>query len=443
MATKLTKATWGAFIGSSIEWYDFFIYGTASALIFNQLFFPEGNPVLNTVLSLLTFAAGFLARPIGAMIFGYYGDRLGRKNTFIVTLLVMGVATVAIGLLPTYETIGMAAPILLVLLRVIQGIGVGGEWGGSILVTIENAPPKKRAFFGVAPQLGSPMGTIMANGAFFLVATLPEEQLLSWGWRVPFLASSVLIIVALILRMSLGETDDFAKQAAAHGVSKNPVKEVLTQAWGRVLLVAGARLFELSGFTIATVFVATYVVNSLGGERADVLAGVFWGGVAELVALPVFALLMLRVRAKSMIYAGAILGILISFPFFMLLNLNTSTAIIAAMVMWFPVISIPFAAYPTVFAELFPSSIRYTGISLGYQAVSLFSGFVPVLLVSLYAFTGSWISIPIFTALTAVVSIGCVIAMRRVKVETRSSLERQAAVSAQELLTAEGRHHEG
>lgn len=415
MATQLTKSTWGAFLGSAVEWYDFFLYGTASALIFNKIFFSSNlDPTAASILSLLTFAAGFLARPLGAVIFGHLGDTIGRKNTFVITLLIMGVSTVLIGFLPTYSQVGLAAPLMLLTLRIIQGIGVGGEWGGAVLVTIENAPPKWRAFFGVAPQLGSPAGTIMANGAFFLVALLPEEDLLSWGWRIPFWASSILILIGLVVRFTVGETEEYSSNISKEGKSSNPVGEVLTQAWGRILLVAGSRLFELTGFTVATVFIATYVVNDLHGNRSDALQGVFWGGVAELITLPLFAVAMLKFKAEHVIYTGALLGIIMSFPFFILINQNTSFYIWLAMVMWFPIVSLPFAAYPTVFARLFPSSIRYSGISIGYQTVALFSGFVPAFLTWLYATSGSWISIAVFVSLTAVVSLCCTLAMTKI-----------------------------
>nr|WP_244954202.1 MFS transporter [Spelaeicoccus albus] len=408
----MTKASIGAFLGSTIEWYDFFIYGTASALIFNRVFFDELDSAIGTLLSMLTFAVGFLSRPVGALIFGHIGDRYGRKRAFSLSLLVMGSATVAIGLLPTSHQIGGFAAIVLVSVRVIQGIGVGGEWGGAALVMTETAPPKWRAFFGVVPQMGSPMGTILSNVAFVLVAMLPESEMYSWGWRVPFLASAVLIVIGFVIRRSLDETEAYKEQVKEFGVAKNPIKEAVIAAWGRILLVAGSRIFELSGFTVATVFVVRYVVGELDGSEGNVLTGVIWGGVAELVTLPVFALVMLKFRPKSLIYWSVVLGLIYAIPFFLLININQAWSLILAMVIWFPIISMPFAAYPTLFADLFDSRIRYTGVSLGFQLVGIFSGFAPAMVTGLFIATGNWLSVAFFIVGTALTTLVCVLAMQ-------------------------------
>ncbi|MEB4615488.1 MFS transporter [Leucobacter sp. M11] len=433
MKSTLTKASVGAFLGSTIEWYDFFIYGTASALIFNRVFFEQVDPALGTLLSMLTFAVGFLARPLGAVIFGHIGDRYGRKRAFTSSLLVMGIATVAIGLLPSSHQIGGFAAVLLVTVRIVQGIGVGGEWGGAVLVMTENAPPKWRAFFGVVPQLGSPMGTILSNGAFILVALLPEDDMYAWGWRVPFLVSAVLIVLGYVIRRTMDETEGYKEAVAEHGIAKHPVKEAVASAWGRILLVAGSRVFELTGFTVATVFVVSYVSGTLQGDKGQVMTAVIWGGVAELITLPVFAVLMLKIRPKSLIYWAVALGIAYVIPFFLLININEAWSIILAMLLWFPIISMPFAAYPTLFGDLFDSRIRYSGISLGFNLVGIFSGFAPAMVTGLFLATGSWLSVAIFLGGTAVVTLVCVLAMQTPMI--RSGVERDRARIAARIVT--------
>ena len=425
MNRNLTRATLGAFLGSSIEWYDFFIYGTASALIFNRVFFNDLDPGLGTLFSLLTFAVGFLARPLGAVIFGHIGDRHGRRVAFTWSLLVMGAATVAVGLLPDATQIGSIAAVLLVCLRIIQGIGVGGEWGGSVLVVTENAPLRWRAFFGVAPQMGSPVGTIMANGAFILVAMLPEEDMLSWGWRIPFLVSALLIVVGYVIRRTVEETDDFTSATADGGTTEFPIKEAIVSAWGRILLVAGSRILELTGFTVATVFLVGYVTTTLGGEARNVTSAVLWGGVAELIVLPIYAGIMLKYRPKSLIYWAVGLGVLYVTPFFMLVNINEAWSITLAMIIWFPIISLPFAAYPTLFAELFDERIRYSGMSLGFNLVGIFSGFAPAIVTGLYLATGSWWSIAGFLAAGMAVTLLCVLLMQTPYI--KAGLERDRA----------------
>lgn len=408
---KITKSSVGTLLGSTIEWYDFFIYGTASALVFNKIFFAQLSPALGTVLSLLTFAVGFLSRPIGAIVFGHVGDRYGRKTAFTWSLLIMGLASVAIGVLPTSGAVGGWIAVVLVCLRIVQGVGVGGEWGGATLYMTENASPRWRAFFGVVPQLGSPLGTILSNGIFLMVASLPEEQLYSWGWRIPFLLSLVLVIVGFVIRLTLDETEDF-KSIDNKTEAAFPLKEIVVHAWGRILLVSGSRLLELTGFTIATVFVLSYVSGTLGGSKSEVTSSVVWGGVAELVTLPIFAIIMLRVKPKHLIYWAGGLIIVYSIPFFLLININTGASFIIAMIIWFPIISLPFAAYPTLFSDLFDTRIRYSGMSIGYNLVGIVSGFAPAIASALYAATQSWWGVACMMMFAGAVSVVSVMMMQ-------------------------------
>ncbi|KAA9159066.1 MHS family MFS transporter [Amycolatopsis acidicola] len=416
MSSNLAKATVGAFFGSCVEWFDFFIYGTASALFFGTLFFPETDPAVGTVLSLLTFAVGFLARPLGGILFGHMGDRIGRKNTFVVTLALMGTSTFLIGVLPTYGSIGIWAPIILVCLRILQGLGVGGEWGGSILMTVENAPSKWRAFFGILPQLGSPVGTIMANGSFSALALMDKDALQSWGWRIPFLASAVLIIIGFVIRLGVGETEEFKAETEETGKSKSPVKEVFTQAWGRVLLVAGSRLYEATFFTVATVFVVGYATGKLGVEKPVVLNSILYGGIAEVIALPIFGLLLFKAKPRTLLQFGALTGALAIFPFFLLIEGGNPVLIALAMIVTFFLGTASWAAYPTLFADVFPSRIRYTGISVGFQAATIFSGFAPSVVSYLSIAAGNtWWPVAIFVMITALVSSGCAFVLGRIK----------------------------
>lgn len=423
MSSNLTKATVGAFFGSSVEWFDFFIYGTASALFFGTLFFPDSDPAVATVLSLLTFAVGFLARPIGGILFGHMGDRIGRKNTFVVTLILMGASTFLIGVLPTYDSIGIWAPIMLVCLRICQGLGVGGEWGGAVLMTLENAPSKWRAFFGVLPQMGSPVGTILANGSFAALALMDRDALYSWGWRIPFLASAVLIIIGLVIRIGVEETEAFTADVKQTGKSESPVKEVFTKAWGRVLLVAGSRLYEATFFTVATVFVVGYATNNLDVGKPTILNSILYGGVAELFFLPLFGLLMFRMKPSTLLQVGTLAGAAFAVPFFMLISTGSTFAIAVAMVVGFIIVTATWASYPTLFSDVFPSKIRYTGISVGFQTATIFSGFAPSMVAFLsISAGGSWWPVAVFVMATALVSSLCGFILGRLKPAAEESI---------------------
>ncbi len=303
-----------SFIGTTIEWYDFLLYGTAAALVFNRLFFPSIDPALGTLAALGTFATGYFARPLGAIIFGHFGDTRGRKAMLFLTLLLTGIATVLVGALPTYEQIGALAPVLLVLLRLCQGIGLGGEWGGAVLLAVEHAPDNKRGFYGSWPQLGAPAGLLLANIIFLAVSGLPEQQLFSWGWRIPFLLSVILVVVGLIVRRAIAESPAFAQIKEARAESKRPLLEVLRSHPRAVLLTAGARSAEIGFLNILSVFILSYATQSLGLPRPAVIGAVLVVIVAVGPAIPIAAALSDRFGRRRVYLLTALFATLVAVP---------------------------------------------------------------------------------------------------------------------------------
>jgi MHS family shikimate/dehydroshikimate transporter-like MFS transporter len=374
-ANEAVKATTSSLIGSTIEWYDFHIYGLTAALVFPALFFPGSDPLIATIQSLATFTLGFIARPVGGVIFGHFGDKIGRKSILAITLFLMGFATFTIGLLPTYETIGVWAPVLLIALRLLQGIAVGGEWGGAILVTFEHAPENKRGFYGSFPQMGGPLGLLIATSAFAIVSTLPESQFLSWGWRVPFLASILLVTVGLFIRLKLQETPEFEKVKESRKVAKTPILEVLKFHKREVFQVMGARFAESGTYFIFSVFVLTYTTTQLGLPRSVAVSGVMIATVLEVITIPLFGLLSDKIGRRPVYMGGAIFTALFAFPFFWLLDTETTPLIWLAVVLGLAIgHAAMYGPQAAFFSEMFGANVRYSGISLGYQLSSIFAG---------------------------------------------------------------------
>jgi MHS family shikimate/dehydroshikimate transporter-like MFS transporter len=374
--SSITQVALASFIGTAIEWYDFFLYGTAAALVFNKLFFPTSEPLTGTLLAFGTAAVGFVARPLGGIVFGHYGDKIGRKTMLSLSLLIMGVATCLIGLLPTYASLGTGAAILLVVLRLAQGFGLGGEWGGAVLMAVEHAPKHKRGFYGSWPQMGAPAGLLLANGVFFLVSgNLSDAEFLSWGWRVPFLLSSLLVIVGLFIRLRLAESPAFSKVKETGAESKMPIMEVLVRYPKNILLAMGARFAENGFFYILTVFVLTYATEKLKVERSTVLTGVLIATGFHLFAIPMFGALSDRLGRRPVYMLGAIFSGLFAFPFFWLLDTREPALIWTAIAIG---VAIGHAAMygpqASFFSELFGTRVRYSGASLGYQLASVFAG---------------------------------------------------------------------
>ena len=371
---SVRRVVLASFIGTTIEWYDFFIYGTAAALVFNRLFFPEFDDLTGTMFSYATFALGFFARPIGGIVIGHYGDRLGRKTMLVTTLTMMGVATFLIGVLPTYETAGIAAPILLVVLRFVQGLGVGGEWGGAVLMAVEHGHRGRRGLYGSWVQAGVPVGLLMATAVFAVFSSLPDEQFVAWGWRVPFLLGIVLLGVGMFIRVRIMESPLFANLKSKQPMPSLPVLEVLRKHPGNVLLAMGARFAENASFYIFSIWVISYGTKTLHLPQNTILTGVWLAAAVQFFAIPTFGLLSDRVGRRPVYLGGAVFLILFAFPFFWLVNTQVSYLIWLAIILGLVGHSAMYGPQAAFFSELFGTNVRYTGASLGYQVASPLAG---------------------------------------------------------------------
>jgi MHS family shikimate/dehydroshikimate transporter-like MFS transporter len=384
------KVALASLIGTSIEWYDFFLYGTAAALVFNKLFFPTFDPLVGTIAAFATFAVGFIARPIGGIVFGHYGDRLGRKNMLYLTLLIMGLATAAIGLLPTYATLGVWSPVLLVAMRLAQGFGLGGEWGGAVLMAVEHAPPSRRGFYGSWPQVGAYIGLLLSTLVFRYVSKLPEADFLAWAWRVPFLLSFLLVVVGLWIRMKVAESPVFEKVKQQKHEAKMPIVEVLKKHPKNMLLAAGARFAENGLFYVFTTFALTYVSAQLRVDRVIALNGLLIASFVSVFLAPMWGALSDRIGRRPVYIWGAVACGLLAFPFFAMLATRQPGVIWLALVL---PISLGHAAMygpqASFFSELFSARLRYSGASLGYQLASVFAGGLsPLIATGLLAWSG-------------------------------------------------------
>ena len=372
---KNKKVLIASLTGSAIEWFDYFLYGTAAALVFNKIFFPMVDPVIGLILSYLSFSLTFFIRPIGGVLFAHIGDRIGRKKTLVLTLSLMGGATVMIGLLPTYEMIGLWAPVLLILMRIIQGMGIGGEWGGALLLAYEYAPEKRKGFFGSIPQAGVTIGMLMATFIVSLMTLFSEEDFLSWGWRIPFLLSSVLVLLGLWIRKDIDETPDFQKVKASGQVAKAPLRDTLKHHWREVLIAAGLKVVETAPFYIFSTFVVSYATSTLTYQKSQALEAVTLGALVATIMIPLMGLLSDKVGRQRM-YAISVfvLGLFIV-PWFMLLNTGNTWGIVLATVIAFGVLWAPVTAVlGTLCSEIFSANVRYTGITLGYQLGAALAG---------------------------------------------------------------------
>ncbi|MFY3856949.1 MFS transporter [Achromobacter xylosoxidans] len=362
-------------MGTTIEWYDFFLYGTAAALIFNKIFFPSFDPLTGTLAAFATYSVGFFARPLGGVIFGHYGDRIGRKSMLLITLLLMGVPTILIGLIPSYEQIGYWAAVLLVLMRFLQGIAVGGEWGGAVLMAVEHAPQGKKGFFGSLPQAGVAPGLILSSLAMGAVAGLPEQDMLSWGWRLPFLASVVLLAVGWFIRVKVAESPDFEQMRDKGAKVEVPVAAVLRHHRRALWTVVGARLAEVTWFYTVVTFSLAYATGTLGIPRAVMLDATIWGAALALFSMPLFGMLGDRIGHKWVFMAGAV-GILACAPlFFQLLATGQTGWIIVAVCLAVGLVyACLYGPEGTLFSSQFPAEVRYSGISLAVQVSGAIGG---------------------------------------------------------------------
>ncbi len=406
---SIRKVALASFIGTAIEWYDYFLYGTAAALVFPVLFFPESDPTTGTLLSLATFGVGFASRPLGGVIFGHFGDRIGRKAMLVTTLLIMGVATALIGFLPTYGQVGILAPILLVVLRIFQGFGVGGEWGGAVLMAVEHSPEGRRGFYGSWPQMGVPAGLLLGTVALYVFTLLPEEQFLAWGWRIPFLFSVALIAVGLYIRLAVSESPAFRRVQESNTEAPMPIVDVFRTHLKEVLIAMGLRVAENGAFYVFSVFVLTYGTESLGLSRTTILTATLVAAAVELFAVPFFGALSDRLGRRPVYLFGAVFTLVFAFPFFWLMNTESVFLIVVAVVLSLAVgHAAMYGPQGAFFSELFGTRVRYSGASTGYQLASIFAGALsPLIAVALLAAFG-WPAVAIQLGVMALITIAAV-----------------------------------
>jgi metabolite-proton symporter len=414
-AREMRKVALASSIGNTIEYYDFGLYAVATALVFNKIFFPTGNALIGSLAAFVTFFVGYCARPLGGILFGHFGDRVGRKIALLITMTIMGVGTFAIGLVPSYDKIGIAAPILLVVLRAAQGIGIGGEYGGGMVMAIEHAPPKQRGFYSALVHVGVPAGLvlpiILLGG---LSASLSEHDFLSWGWRIPFLLSILLVGLGLFIRRQISETPAFQRLKAEGKTSAVPVLEAIRDHRSNVLFGIVAKIAESGLFNIYAVFAITYCVSKLGLPRQVALNGVLIGAVFECIALPLFGALADRIGRRTVYLGGLIFQGLFAYPFFMMLNTGQPMLIYAALALGLAIgHGSVYGAQGAFFSELFPARIRYSGLSLVQQIGAILGGGLsPLIATTLFAAYGSTTAVVYYMAGVALLSALCALGLR-------------------------------
>jgi metabolite-proton symporter len=408
------RAVFASTIGTSIEWYDFFLYGTAAALIFPKLFFPGSEPFVGTLQSFTTQFVGFAARPIGGAIFGHFGDRIGRKATLVTTLLLMGIATFLIGCLPGHATLGVLAPVLLVLLRIAQGIGVGGEWGGSVLLSMEWGTRERRGLMASMPQLGVPIGLLLSTGVFKLMAAIAGDSFDDWGWRVPFLLSIVLVGIGLYVRLRVLESPEFNEMRQRDEVVRMPVWEAIRRHPREILTAALVRMSEQAPFYLFITFVLTYGTKKLGLSQNTLLSYTMVAAAVGLVSVPLFGWLSDRI-GRRLVYGIGIVGIAVyAFPYFGLLNTKTPALVLLAIVLSLVFHDIQYGPQAALIAESFGGNVRYSGAGIGYHLASVIAGGpAPLIATAILQHTGSSTWISLYLIGCAVVAMIALIAMPR------------------------------
>lgn len=402
-------------VGSSIEWFDYFLYGTMAALVFNQLFFVSEDPTVGLILAYASFALSFFIRPFGGVIFSHIGDRIGRKKTLVLTLSLMGAATFAMGILPTYQAIGVAAPILLITLRLIQGLGIGGEWGGALLLATEYAPAEHRGLFGSIPQMGVTIGMVMGTLALWIMNLLPEAAFMSWGWRVPFIFSALLVIFGLWIRKGIDETPEFKAVQESGEMPKLPIVDTLRYYWREVLITIGAKVVETAPFYIFSTFIVSYATTNLGFSRSATLGAVMIATILTTILIPIMGSLSDRMGRKKMYIAGTVAMMAFAFPYFWLIHQGSVLLLVVATVIGLGVIWAPITAVlGTMFSEIFDAKVRYTGVTLGYQVgAAVAGGTAPLVATALLsAFENSYVPVALYIMFTAAVSLVAIWAVK-------------------------------
>ncbi len=379
----LRRVVVSALVGATIEWYDFFLYGVVAGIVFNKLYFPAADPVVATLLAYTTFAVGFVTRPLGGLVFGHFGDRIGRKSMLIITLMIMGIATFLIGLVPTYDQIGLAAPLLLLLLRVFQGIGLGGEWGGAVLMAYEYAPKEKRGFYSSLPQIGLAIGLCMASGVVALLSSiLTDQQFLAWGWRIAFLISGAMVGVGLYIRLNVQETPEFSAVKARNEELRMPFMDLIRRYPGNVLKGMGARYIDGVFFNIFAVFSIGYLTSTIKISRTQALLGVMASALVMIVTIPYFGRLSDRIGRTKVYMWGSIITALSAFPAFWMMTHSGGNVMLIWLAIVIPLGFLFASIYgpeAALFCDLFDAKVRYTGISFVYQFSGIFaSGITPL-----------------------------------------------------------------
>jgi MHS family shikimate/dehydroshikimate transporter-like MFS transporter len=403
------KVAMASLIGTTVEWYDFFLFGTAAALVFPELFFSDLSPASGLLASLASFGVGFVARPLGGAIVGHFGDRVGRKKMLVLTLLFMGGATVAMGLLPDFTAIGILAPILLVALRFIQGLSVGGEWAGAALMAVEHAPQGRRGFFGSWPMVGTPAGLVLSTAAFAAVGLLPNDAFLSWGWRLPFLLSAVLIVVGLVVRLRIIESPVFAQVVDEGRTDRLPIKTVFVSHWRSVIGAAGLLLSINTVFYLVTILSLSWATTELGVPRSTFLGAILVAGVGMCFSVPLVGALSDKIGRRTTFGIGIGIVIVMAFPLFMMIQSGSVPLIYLGVFIMMALAHCLMAGHiPALFSEMFPPAVRYTGASMGYQIGGMLGGLVPMLAASLLiAFDNAWWPLAALMAVIALVSLIC------------------------------------
>lgn len=412
---EASKVAVGALIGTAMEWYDFFLFSAAAALVFNVQYFHNENATAAAMAAFATFGVGLVARPIGGMIFGAMGDKIGRRKVLMITIVGIGIITGLIGLLPTYAAIGIAAPILLVLLRVAQGLFVGGEWSGAMTIVVENAPLHRRARYAALPQIGSPIGTILSSGGFFLITVIfSQENFDSWGWRVPFLAAIPMLVVALYIRSRLDESPVFTELMEQGETAKAPIRTTLVKSWKHIIVGMAASLLGVGGFYLVTAFMVWYGVNVLGYSSSLMLLGSIVAAAVEIPVLIVGGRLGERFGASKVIIVGGLVSAAVAWPAFLMVESGSSVMVVLGMTVAVATLSFPYAASGTVLTGLFPAKTRYTGVGFAQNAAGMLAGFVPLVATGTVAAASNhwWPAALLLTALSLFTALAGVLAPR-------------------------------
>jgi MFS transporter, MHS family, shikimate and dehydroshikimate transport protein len=415
--SKMNAIVFASCLGTIVEWYDFLIYATAAALVFNKAFFPTFDPLAGTLAALGSYAVGFLARPLGGALFGHFGDRLGRKSMLVLTLFIMGLSTFCIGLLPTYASIGVWAPILLILLRIIQGIGLGGEWGGASLMVLEHAPSDRRGFYTSFVQIGFPIGLVLATLVFSLATKLPDADFAAYGWRIPFLISIVLLAIGIFVRSRVPETPVFEGLKARDGLSSNPVVEAVGQNTKTFLIAVGLKLSEVSWVYMLTVFVVVYATTKLGLPKPLLLDAVLYAALLELFTLPLFGWLSDKIGRRPIYIVGALFTILFAFPLFWMLESKSTVVIFIAITIAMNFgHGLMFAVESCYFPELFGPRVRYSGASFGFQvSAAIGGGFAPIVATAMAGYIGGTTAVSIMMIVLGLITLAAALAARETR----------------------------